>query len=272
MRSDQPLAPGEVRHADFAVSARRRTASATATSRRSSRTTERSSTRDTFRRSATTRAIELDDPRRRREEHLGPLEEMAQRGDPVHSRDQSVPAQLGLDYVSHRRQHVRTIRSPSRRVICSATWQQDGRHYYEYSMGSTHILDFYRVSCRRAMRRARRSTQGPNGPVNLEVYYDPAHTYNIDDMLASVAGWPRLLPDALQSVSVHAVSHHGVSALSQLRAVFPEHGAVLGRNRLHQPGAEEGRCRSDLLRDGARTGPSMVGPSVDRRRRCRART
>ena len=26
---------------------------------------------------------------------------------------------------------------------------------------------------------------GPNGPVNLEVYYDPAHTYNIDDMLAS---------------------------------------------------------------------------------------
>jgi aminopeptidase N len=26
---------------------------------------------------------------------------------------------------------------------------------------------------------------GPNGPVNLEVYYDPAHSYDIDDMLAS---------------------------------------------------------------------------------------
>ena len=64
------------------------------------------------------------------------------------------------------------------------SWEQDGRHFYEYSMGSTHIQDFFAyLSARYTLRKEVYS--GPNGPVNLEVYYDPAHTYDIDDMLAS---------------------------------------------------------------------------------------
>jgi aminopeptidase N len=63
-------------------------------------------------------------------------------------------------------------------------WQRDGRNYFEYSMGSTHILDFFAyLSARYTVRRE--VYQGAAGPVNLEVYYDPAHTYDIDDMLAS---------------------------------------------------------------------------------------
>ncbi len=63
-------------------------------------------------------------------------------------------------------------------------WQQDGRHYYEYSMGSTHTQNFYAyISAKYATRKEAYS--GPNGPVSLEVYYDPAHTFDIDDMLAS---------------------------------------------------------------------------------------
>ena len=49
---------------------------------------------------------ELDDPRRRREEHLGKLQEMAQRGDPVYSRRNLFRSQLGLDYFPYHCQHL----------------------------------------------------------------------------------------------------------------------------------------------------------------------
>ena len=126
---------------------------------------------------------EIDDPRRRREEHLGPLEEMAARGEPVHSRlNLFVPSS---DWIT-----FHTVVSTSADQIAIApgylqrAWKKDGRNYYEYSMGSTHIADFFAyLSARYAVRKEVYS--GPNGPVNLEVYYDPAHTYDIDDMLAS---------------------------------------------------------------------------------------
>ena len=63
-------------------------------------------------------------------------------------------------------------------------WQQNGRRYFEYTMGSTHILDFAAyISARYSVRKEAYS--GPGGPVTLEVYYDPAHTFDLDDMLAS---------------------------------------------------------------------------------------
>ena len=127
--------------------------------------------------------FELDDPRRRREEHLPPLEEMSPRGDTAHER-------LNLftpnsDWITYH-----TVVSTSRDQIAIAPgylqrqWTTAGRRFYEYSMGSTHILDFYAyLSARYATRRA--TYEGPGGPVNLEVYYDPAHAYDVDDMLAS---------------------------------------------------------------------------------------
>jgi hypothetical protein len=51
-------------------------------------------------------------------------------------------------------------------------------------MGSTHILDFFAyVSARYQIRKE--TYHGPNGDVALEVYYDPAHTYDLGDMLES---------------------------------------------------------------------------------------
>ncbi len=128
--------------------------------------------------------FEIDDPRRRREEKLPPLEEMAHRGDPIHSR-MNLFTGLASDWITYR-----TVVSTSGDQIAIApgylqrAWKQDGRNFYEYSMGSTHILDFFAyISGRYAVRKETYS--GPNGPVSLEVYYDPAHTYDIDDMLAS---------------------------------------------------------------------------------------
>jgi ABC-2 type transport system permease protein len=127
--------------------------------------------------------FELDDPRRRREENLGALEEMVARGEPIHSRINLFVA--NSDWITYH-----TVVSTSGDQIAIApgylqrAWQQDGRHFYEYSMGTTHIADFYAYLSARYTTR-KETYSGPSGPVNLEVYYDPAHTYDIDDMLAS---------------------------------------------------------------------------------------
>jgi len=126
---------------------------------------------------------EIDDPRRRREEHLPPLVEMAARGDSVHSRRNLFTP--NADWITYH-----TVVSTSDDQIAIAPgylqreWRKDGRHFFEYSMGSTHTLDFFAyLSGRYAIRKE--VYNGANGPVNLEVYYDPAHPYDIDDMLAS---------------------------------------------------------------------------------------
>ena len=127
--------------------------------------------------------FELDDPRRRREEHLGPLVEMAARGDSVHDRINLFTPHA--DWITYH-----TVVSTSGDQIAIAPgylqrqWEQNGRRFYEYSMGSAHILDFFAyLSARYATRQEIYS--GPGGPVNLEVYYDSAHPYDVDDMLAS---------------------------------------------------------------------------------------
>ncbi len=127
--------------------------------------------------------FEIDDPRRRREEHLGALEEMAPRGEPVHSRmNLFIP---NSDWIT-----FHTVVSTSGDQIAIAPgylqreWRQGDRHYFEYSMGATHIADFFAYLSGRYTTR-KEVYSGPNGPVNLEVYYDPAHTYDVDGMLAS---------------------------------------------------------------------------------------
>jgi len=123
--------------------------------------------------------VELDDPRRRKEEHLGPLQEMAPRGDYVHSRMNLFTQDS--DWITF---HAIVSTSSDQVAIAPGYlkrfWEKDGRHYYEYAMGKTPILDFYAyLSGRYATRREQYKG------VNLEVYYNPGHEYDIDDMLAS---------------------------------------------------------------------------------------
>jgi hypothetical protein len=129
------------------------------------------------------RSVELDDPRRRREEKLPALEEMAHRGDPEHSLNNIFP--LDSDWVTY---HTVVSTSTDQIVLAPGylqrEWQTNGRHFYEYSMGSTHILDF--VAYLTARYKVRKETyHGSNGDVALEVYYDPQHPYDVDDMFAS---------------------------------------------------------------------------------------
>jgi ABC-2 type transport system permease protein len=128
--------------------------------------------------------LELDDPRRRREQHLPALEEMAHRGNPEHSVN-NVFFRGESDWITYH-----TIVSTSKDQTAVAPgylqrqWQAGGRNFYEYSMGSTHILNFFAYLSGHYQVR-KETYHGPNGDVALEVYYDAAHPYDVDDMLAS---------------------------------------------------------------------------------------
>ena len=126
---------------------------------------------------------ELTDPRRRREEHLGPVSELPHRGDTVGSRTNLFSQDA--DWIS-----FHTVVSTSENQIALAPgypqrdWLQNGRHYYDYDMGDVKILDFFAyVSARYNVQR--QVYNGVAGPVSIEVYSAPAHPYDVADMVAS---------------------------------------------------------------------------------------
>ena len=78
---------------------------------------------------------------------------MAPRGEPVHSLINLFTT--NADWITYR-----TVVSTSADQIAIApgylqrAWDQNGRHFYEYSMGSTHIMDFFSyLSARYTVRK-----------------------------------------------------------------------------------------------------------------------
>jgi len=132
-------------------------------------------------------AGELTDPRRRRDEHLGAVSDLPPRGDAVGSTTNLFFPQS--DWIT-----FRAVVSTSDEQIALAPgyptreWHENGRHYYEYSMGDVRILDFAAfVSARYNVKREVYS--GAQGPVNIEIYSAPPHPYDVDGMIsASKAG------------------------------------------------------------------------------------
>jgi len=124
-------------------------------------------------------ANELDDPRRRREVKLSQLEEMAPRGDALQSLYNLFTKDS--DWISY---HAVVSTSSDQTAIAPGylkrEWQENGRNYFEYDMGSTSIANFHAyLSGRYKVRREQYKG------TNLEVYYNPGHEFNIDDMLDS---------------------------------------------------------------------------------------
>ncbi|MBV9266964.1 MAG: hypothetical protein JO061_12415 [Acidobacteriaceae bacterium] len=123
------------------------------------------------------RGIELNSPVRRREEKLPPLEEMAAPGDPYYRNVNLFTPDSG--WITF---HTVVSTSPDQIAIAPGylkrEWSQNGRCYFEYDMGSTRINDFYSyVSARYAVKRDKWND------VNLEIYYQPGHEYNLARML-----------------------------------------------------------------------------------------
>jgi ABC-2 type transport system permease protein len=179
---DQPLAPGDQMKLSFKVSY---------TSRGFRNNNERPELayngtffdQDYFPYIGYNRGVELDNPVRRREEKLGPLEELAPRGDPYYQNVQLFTPDA--DWITY---HTVVSTSPDQIAVSPGylqkQWNANGRSYYEYSMGSTNILDFFSyISGRYDVKRDVWSGAGQQ--VKLEVYHDPAHTFDNDDMIAA---------------------------------------------------------------------------------------
>jgi hypothetical protein len=131
--------------------------------------------------------MELDDPRRRREEHLPEQTLLPHRGDPAGSRTNLFT--LHSDWIGY---HT-TVSTSDDQIVLSPgyltrEWHANGRHYFTYDMGNVKTLDFYSfVSARYDVKRE--MYQGAANPIAIEVYYNPAHSYDVDDMIdASKAG------------------------------------------------------------------------------------
>jgi ABC-2 type transport system permease protein len=126
---------------------------------------------------------ELDDPRRRIEEHLGPVTDLPARGDAVGGRTSLFTPDA--DWVTYR-----TVVSTSDDQIAVAPgylqrdWHQNGRHYFAYDMGKVKILDFFAyVSGRYQVKKV--DYKG----VSIELYTDPKHLFNVDKTIeATEAG------------------------------------------------------------------------------------
>jgi ABC-2 type transport system permease protein len=126
--------------------------------------------------------IELDDPRRRREEKLGPLTDLPPRGDPWGSvTNLFAPDSDWINY------HT-VVSTPDDQIAFAPgylqrDWHQNGRHYYAYDMGEVKIADFYAyVSGRYDIKR-----ENYKG-INIEIYHAPQHGFDVDDMIEGVKG------------------------------------------------------------------------------------
>ena len=131
--------------------------------------------------------IELDDPRRRREEHLPEQELLPHRGDPVGAVTNLFTPQS--DWISY---HTTVSTSDDQIALApgylTRDWHANGRHYFSYDMGEVKTLDFFAyVSARYDVKRE--MYQGVANPIAIEVYHTPRHPYDVDDMIdASKAG------------------------------------------------------------------------------------
>ncbi len=129
-----------------------------------------------------TRNVEIDDPVRRREEGLPELVELSPPGDPYWSNFNLFTPDS--DWITF---HTVVSTSPDQIAIAPGylkrEWKENNvygsdRRYFEYDMGDVRVNDFFSfLSGNYHVRRDRYKG------VNLEIYYQPGHEYNLDRML-----------------------------------------------------------------------------------------
>jgi ABC-2 type transport system permease protein len=230
---DRPLAPGETAHPHVQQSGTRPAASAMATNSPSLPTTAPFSTPSYLpicRLQPGLRAGRPAPPPRgeaSRARRNGPP-----RREPVHSLNNLFTASpTGSPITPWSARHREQIAiAPG---YLQREWQADGRHFFEYSMGSTHISDFFAYHLR-ALQNRKETYHGPHGDVALRsTTIQPTPT-------TSTTCWPAPATGSdyyqarLQPLPVHPVPHPGVSPLPHLRAVLSQHRSVLRRHRLHR--------------------------------------
>ncbi len=120
---------------------------------------------------------EISDPRRRKEQGLGPQKELPLPGDP--GSDETNLFTQDADRITFR---AVVSTAPDQIAVAPGylqkEWTANGRRYFEYSMGDQKIENFYSfISGRFNVKRE--EYKG----VKLEIYYHPGHEYNLERML-----------------------------------------------------------------------------------------
>ena len=183
--------------------------------------------------------IELTDPRRRREEHLGELELLPARGDKEASLINLFSPQA--DWIHYRT----TVSTCGDQIALSPgylvkDWKENGRHYFTYDMGEVQMADFF-AYISGAYEVTRDTYQGANGPVAIEVYHDPAHRFDVQDMIDASKAGLAFYEKAFSPFQFSPVPNSRVSALSQFRAVISKHCSIFGGHRLYRKDAKADR-------------------------------
>ncbi|MBS1808406.1 MAG: hypothetical protein JST84_09460 [Acidobacteria bacterium] len=124
-------------------------------------------------------AGEIGDENDRKDQKLPPQPEMPEPGDAKYIRRNLFSEDA--DWI-----HFKATVSTSGDQIAIAPgylqkeWTENGRRYFSYDMGETKIQNFYSfVSGRYAVKRDQWND------IKIEVYYDPAHEYNVARMIDS---------------------------------------------------------------------------------------
>lgn len=125
---------------------------------------------------------EISNPVRRKEAGLPAQEELPDRGDAYGKMTDLFSPQS--DFITYHT--VVSTTAPQIAIspgYLAKQWQQDGRNYFEYSMGSTKIQDFFDYNSG-DYAVLRDKYKG----VNLEIYYLPSHTRDLDSMISASKG------------------------------------------------------------------------------------
>ena len=125
-------------------------------------------------------------------------------------------------------------------------WTENGRRYFHYKMDAP-MLNLYSIqSARYAVRRDRWQD------VNLEIYYQPGHEFDLDTMMESMKESLAYCSANFSPFQFHQLRIIEFPALRHLRRVICQHDSLLRGDRFHHQGQRQARRREpSLLRDGA---------------------
>jgi len=213
---------------------------------------------------------ELTDDKSRRKHGLAEKQRM---------RDLDDPVGLANNYISRDADWIKlnaTIStSPDQIAIApgylTREWSEGGRRHFRYEMDAG-ILNFYSfISARYAVKRDIWRDPKSGSDVALEVFYHPAHDYNVERMIRAMQASLEYFTREFWSVSAPTSTGHRVPALRAFRAVLSKYDPVFGGGWIHRARRrlEGRRDRLPLLRHVARDRPPVVGASGHRRRGAR---
>ena len=134
-----------------------------------------------------------------------------------------------LDDLRHHRLDVARTRSRSRPGMSQRNGPKRRAAHFHYNDGCADPRLLLGHLSARYDGEARRWND-----VEIEIYYHPAHAYNVDRMIEAVKESLDYYTTNFGAYQHQQVAHHRVPALRALRAVVPEHHPLLRGDRLHR--------------------------------------